>query len=230
MLAVVAERLAHRAARVWREELQRRGVRRRRRDDDRVLHRFGVGESLQDLRDRGALLANGDVNAVELLLLVCAVVEALLIDDRVDSDCGLSVNWQFVYSKRRNIPNYLPGLSIANDELTLAASDRHERVDRLDACEHRLAHADARNDAGRFDLDTRALRILERAFAVDWIAERIDHAAEQTLADRNVDDRARSLHNVAFLNNFVVAKHDNANVIRLQVERHSLQARICTYQ
>src|SRR3954469_14202685 len=45
---------------------------------------------------------------------------------------------------------------------------------------------------------------LDRALAVDRIAQRIDHAAEQTLADRHVDDCAGALHRLAFLDLAVV--------------------------
>jgi hypothetical protein len=68
--AVVAEVFAHRAAGVGREELQRRRVRRGRGDDDGVFHRAVLFERLHDLRDGRALLADGDVDAVELLRFV----------------------------------------------------------------------------------------------------------------------------------------------------------------
>ena len=68
--AVVAEVLAHRAAGVGREELQRRRLRRGRGDDDGVLHRAVLFERADDLGDGRALLADGDVDAVELLALV----------------------------------------------------------------------------------------------------------------------------------------------------------------
>jgi hypothetical protein len=54
---------------------------------------------------------------------------------------------------------------------------------------HRLA----RDDARRLDVDAAALGELDRALAVDRIAERVDDAAEQALADRNVDDGAGAL-------------------------------------
>ena len=80
-----------------------------------VLHGVSVGEPLHDLGDGGPLLSDGDVDAEELLLVVSGVVETLLVDDGVDSDGGLA------------------GLTIANDQLTLATADGHQRVDGLDA-------------------------------------------------------------------------------------------------
>src|SRR4026209_3013163 len=44
-----------------------------------------------------------------------------------------------------------------------------------------------------------ALRRLDRPLAVDRIAERVHHTAQQALADRNVHDRAGALDGLAFL-------------------------------
>ena len=52
----------------------------------------------------------------------CRKVLALLVDDRVDRHGGLA------------------GLAVADDQLALAAADRHHRVDRLEAGLHRLRH------------------------------------------------------------------------------------------
>ena len=204
VLAVVAEVLAHGAARVGRQVLERRGVRGRRRHDDRVLHGVGVGETLDELSDGGALLADGHVNAVELLLLVVALVEALLVDDGVDGDGRLA------------------RLTIADDELALTATNGHQAVDGLDARLHRLAHGRARHDAGRLDADTRALRRLERALAVDRVAESVDDATQQLGSDRHVHDGARALDDIALANKLIVTEHDHTDVVRLQIERHTL--------
>ena len=52
---------------------------------------------------------------------------------------------------------------------------------------------------GKAELDQAALGGGQRALAVDRVAEAVDHAAEQALADRHVDDGAGALHRVAFL-------------------------------
>ena len=43
-------------------------------DDDGVLHGVVLLKSLDELSDGGALLTDSNVDAVELLLLVCALV------------------------------------------------------------------------------------------------------------------------------------------------------------
>lgn len=50
-----------------------------------------VGEPLHDLSHGGALLADSNIDAVQLLLLVLGVVESLLVDDGVDSQGSFAV-------------------------------------------------------------------------------------------------------------------------------------------
>ena len=113
----------------------------RRRDDDRVIHRAGIGEDLHDLRDRRALLPDRAVDADH--------VAALLVDDRVQNDGGLA------------------GLAVADDQFALAAADRNHRVDGFDAGLQRLAHRLAVHDAGGDALDRDALIRGDRALAVE---------------------------------------------------------------
>src|SRR6185436_10770499 len=91
VLAVVEEVLAHRAAGVRRQVLQRRRFRGRGVDDDGEVHRAVLLEGLHDLRDGRLLLTDRDVHADDVL--------PLLIDDRVDRDRGFA------------------GLAVADDEL-----------------------------------------------------------------------------------------------------------------
>jgi len=86
VLAVVPEVLAHGAAGVGRQVLQWGGVRSGGRHHNGVAHGVGVRQPLHQLGHGGALLADGHVDAVQLLLLVRAVVEAPLVDDGVDGD------------------------------------------------------------------------------------------------------------------------------------------------
>ena len=204
--AVVAEILAHGAAGERREILHRRRIGGGRGDDDRIFERALLLEHLDELRDRRALLADRDIDAVELDLLVAGGVERLLVEDGVDRDRGLA------------------GLAVADDQLALAAADRDQRVDRLEAGRHRLVHRLARNDAGRLDVDAPALAGVDRALAVDRIAERVDDAAEQSLADRHVDDGAGALDGLAFLDLAVVAEDHDADIVGFEIERHAAHA------
>ena len=164
-------------------------------DDDRVRHRAVLFELAHHVRDRRGLLADRDVDADQVL--------ALLVDDRVDRHRGLA------------------GLAVADDQLALAAADRHHRVDRLQAGLHRLRHRLARDHARRDLLDDVGHLGVDRALAVDRLAERVDHAADQLGADRHFEDAARALDGVAFGDVLVFAQHHRADRVALEVEREA---------
>src|SRR5262249_5123199 len=147
--------------------------------DNRVLKGAVVLERLDDARHRRALLADADIDAVELLALVARGVDLLLVQDGVDDHRGLA------------------GLAVADDQLTLAAPYGDERVDGLKAGLHRLVHRLARDDTGSLHLDAGTLGSVDRPLAVDWLTKRIDHAAKQLLADRHFDDGARTFDEIA---------------------------------
>ena len=195
MAAGVAEILAHRAAAIRRDELQRGGFGSGRRDHRGVFHRAVTVELVDHLGDGRALLPDRDVEALHVL--------AALVDDRVDRDRGLA------------------GLAVADNQLALAAPDLQHRVDRFDPGLQRLLDRLAADDARRLDFDPPLLGGLDRSLAVDRLAERIDHAAEQRLADRNFGDTAGALDLVALANRLRIAKQRRADVVLLEVEHHA---------
>src|SRR5688572_25092498 len=195
VFAAVHEELAHRTAGIRREILHRRRYGRRGRDDDRVLHRVVLFELAHDVGDRALLLPDRDVDALN--------AARFLIDDRVDRQRGLA------------------GLAVADDQLALTAADRHHRVHRLIAGLHRLAHGFAEHHARRDALDRRVVIRLDRALAVDRLAERVDHAAEQALADRHFENAPGGLDRVAFGDVLVLPEHHRADRVLLQVQRQA---------
>src|SRR5207253_2899146 len=124
---------------------------------DGVVQRAALLERLDDLGHGRALLADGDVNAVELGGLIARGVDLLLVQNGVDGDGGLA------------------GLAVADDQLALPAADGGQAVDALQPGVHRLVHALARDDPGRLDVHAAALGdVGERALAVDRLAQRVD--------------------------------------------------------
>src|SRR5438093_10334077 len=97
-------------------------------------------EYLDDARNRRALLADGDVDADDVL--------ALLVDDGVHRDGGLA------------------GLPVADDQLPLATPDGDHRVDGLYPGLQGLAHGLALDHPGRPDLHQAELLGLDRPLPV----------------------------------------------------------------
>src|SRR5271170_3790745 len=177
----------------WRDVLNRRGLRSCSGDDDAVLHRAVIGERLDELRDGGTFLANGAVNANH--------VAAALVQDCVNDDGGFS------------------DLTVANDQLALAATDGNHGVNGfnagLDGFAHGLAIDHARSEA----FERIALRRLNGTFIVNGIAERVHHAADQAIAHRHGHDFSGALDGVAFLDFGVIAEQHGANLIFFEVQR-----------
>src|SRR3984893_12858118 len=203
--AVVAEILAHGAAGERRQELHRLRIGGGGGHDDRVVERALLLQHPDELGYGRALLPDRDIDAIELDLLVAGGVEGFLVEEGIERDRGLA------------------GLAVADDELALAAADRDQGVDRLEAGRHRLVHGFAWDDAGRLHVHALA-PAHDRALVVDRIAERIDDAAEQALADRYVHDGAGALDDLAFLDLAVLAEDDDADIVGFEIERHAAYA------
>ena len=167
VLAVVAEVLADGGGGEGREVLHRRGLGGSGGDDDGVRHRAVLFEGLHDLRNGGTLLADGAVDADEVVLRG--------VDDGVERDGGLA------------------GLAVADEELALAAADGDHRVDSLDAGGHGLADGLAIDDAGSETLDGEELVGVDGTLVVDGLAEGVDDAADHGFADWDRHDLAGAL-------------------------------------
>ena len=129
-----------------------------------------------------------------------------LVDDRVDRDGGLA------------------GLPVADDQLALAAADRHHPVDRLQACLQRFLHRLTIDNAGGEALDRQELLGGNRSLAVDRLAERVDDAPEHLVADGHRNDAAGALDRVAFLDLLEVAEQHRADAFLFEVQRDAEHA------
>ena len=198
VLALLHEILAHRAAGVGSDILQRSQLRSRGGDDNGIVHRAGICQRLDELRHGRTLLADGDVDADDVL--------AALIDDGIGRDGGLA------------------GLAVADDQLTLATADGDHRVDGLDAGLQRNADAFAFDDAGSRGFDRAVLLGVDGAFAVNGHAQRVDDAADHGLAHRHGHHAAGTADGIALADTGVTAQHDDGNGVFLQILRHTVCA------
>ena len=151
--------------------------------------------------DRGALLADRDVHAAHLLLGIAGLPVLALVEDRVDADRGLA------------------GLAVADDQLALAAPDRGLRVDGLDAGLQRLADALPLHHRRRLQFQRAAGVGLDVALSVDRLAERVDHPAEERVADRHRQHLAGALDLLALFDLLEVAEDHRADAVLVEVQR-----------
>ena len=70
----------------------------------------------------------------------------------------------------------------------------------------------------------RVVARLDRPLAVDRLPERVDHAAEQRLADRHLGDAAGAPDLVAFLDGLLLAEDGGADVVLLEVQHDAVDA------
>ena len=203
MLAVVTEPFTHSASGEGSEVLKGSGLGSGGGNDDGVLHGIVLLEGLDELSDSGTLLTNGDVDTVELLGLVVAVVPALLVEDSVDGDSGLA------------------GLTVTNDQLTLTTTDGNHGVDGLETSHHGLVDGATGQDTGSLDGGTATLGGLNRSLSVNRVTEGVDDTSEETRADGNIDNLAGTLDGVALLDETIVTENGDTDVVGFQVQAHA---------
>ena len=149
-------------------------------------------EDVDHLRDRGVLLADGHVDADDVL--------ALLIDDRVEGDGGLA------------------GLAVADDQLALPAADGNHRVDALETGLQGLADGLPLGDARGVGFQQADGLGRNRGAAVQRLAQRRDNPAEHLVADGHGHQPPGRAHVGAFADLRVVAVDDGRQGVLLQVE------------
>jgi hypothetical protein len=78
-------------------------------------------------------------------------------------------------------------------------------------------------NTGSLDLDTGTANTLKRALSVNGVTESIDNTTEKTRTDGNVDNGTSTLDGVTFLDQTIVTENDNTDIVRFQVEGHTLK-------
>ena len=201
VLAVVSEVLTHGAASVRSKVLQRSRVGGSGGHDDGVVNSLGLLEGADQLGNGGALLANADVDAHQLVLLTLG----LLVDNGINGNGGLA------------------GLAITNDQLTLTTANRNQGIDGLKSGRHGLVHGLSRDNSGGLHLRTRAELGHDGALAVDGLTETVDHAAKKLRADGDIHDSTGSLDGVTLKNGSIITEDHNTDVGVLEVESHTTE-------
>src|SRR5690606_693188 len=118
----------------------------------------------------------------------------------------------------------LADLAVTDDQLALTTTDRDHGVDRLVAGLHRLVDRLTPDHARRHILDRIGQLGIDRALAVDRVAQGIDHATQQLRTNRNFEDATGALGAHAFGQAQVVTQNHGTYGVLLQVQCHTEDA------
>lgn len=176
-------------------------------DNDTVLHGVVLLQGLDQLGNGGSLLAHSDVDTVQLLGLVSAVVPSLLVQDGVNGNGGLT------------------GLSVTNDQLSLASTDWHQSVDGLKTGLHWLVDGSSWQDTWGLGLGLGGGGSVQWSLTVDWVTQTVNNTAQQLRTNRNLNNLTGSLDWLRLLDGGVRTEQDNTDLASLQVQGHTLDTR-----
>lgn len=62
--------------------------------------------------------------------------------------------------------------------------------------------------------------------SINGISQSINNSAQELFTDRHIDNSTSSFDNVSLFDQLVITKHHNTNIVRLQVQRHSLNKKV----
>ena len=198
ILALLHPLFADRTASIRRNILQRRGLRRTRIHDHRIAHRIIFLQLLHQTCNRGFLLADGNINAVDIL--------ALLIDDRINRNCRLA------------------GFPISDDQLTLTFADRNHRVNDLKASHQRLINRTSCHDSRSNPLNRASLLRMDFSLVINRLSEGIHHPAQHRISDRHLNNAAGTSHFITFTDSYITAKQYGTDMIFFEVHDHTHDA------
>ena len=209
--AVVHEPLAHRRAGERREILIRRRIGCGGGDDCGIRHGSFSSENVESARDVGIFLTDCDINAVKrtiifLLRVFGRLVQPRLTDDRVDRDGCFARG------------------AVADNQLTLAATDRNHRVDRHNAGLHRLTDATPLDHARRNFFQWIKRFGFDRPLAIERLTNGVNDAAEKRFADWDLKELPRGPGFVAFGYLRIIAEQNRADFRFFQVQRDTKNA------
>ncbi len=167
-------------------------------DNNGIVHSACHGQIVDDLSNSRTLLTDGNIDTDDIL--------ALLVQDGICCDGGLT------------------GLTVADDQLTLAASDRDHGVDSFDTGLKGNINRLAVDDAGSRRFDGTETVVCDGALTIDGFAQCVDDTANQGIANGNGNDTTGTLDGVAFLDAAVIAKDNNGDGVFVQVLCHAVFA------
>src|SRR5664280_924121 len=162
-------------------------------NDDGVIHRTFFAEARHDLGDRGSAPADRTIDTEHIF--------PALVQDGINRDGGLAC------------------LAIAQNQLALAAPDRNERIDDLQAGLERHGDRRAVHDGRSGAFCGQALASGYRPAAIEWPTERVDDASQQSIAHSHVHDPSGAFDFVTRVQILILAEQHDTDFVLVHVER-----------
>ncbi len=185
-------------------ELQRSRIGSGGRHDDGIIHRTVVLQGLHHTGDGRRFLSNRYVDAIHRLT---GFVKFFLVDDRVETDRGLS------------------GLTVTDHELTLSTSDGNHCIDRFETGLQRLFYGLTKDYTGCFALQGHFIEFAgEWTLSVDGFSEGIHHPADHAFAHVDGGDLTGTFYFGTFLDVSTLSHQYHTHVVFFQVQRDGTYA------
>ena len=199
MLALVHPVLAESSTSERCEPFEASGVRCRSCDDSGVFQRAMLFQGTTNRRDGRAFLADGYVDAPHLLGGITRFPVGFLVKNGVQADSSLT------------------SLAVANDQLTLTATDGGHGVDSLNTGLQWFTHGLALQHRRCLQLQHTVFFFFNCTQAVNGLAQGVNDAAEECISDRYGKDLAGPLYFVALFKSLVVTQHHDTDAVSVKV-------------
>ena len=164
-------------------------------NDNCMLHRAVFFKDTQCTGNCGFLLTHSHIDTNYAF--------AFLIDDGIDRNGGLT------------------GLTVADDQLALSATDRDHGVDGFDTGLNRGIHILAFHHTRGNTFDRAEARGRNRSLAVHRFTQRVHHASDHGIAYWHRCDASQTTNRHTLDNAFVITHNDHTDVVLFKVERNA---------
>eukprot|EP00756_Hemistasia_phaeocysticola_P032235 Hpha_TRINITY_DN16398_c1_g2::TRINITY_DN16398_c1_g2_i6::g.62840::m.62840 len=194
------------------EVLKTRGVGGRGGHDDGELQSVVQPEHTVDTSHVRATLTHRHVHRHDVVLTEGLLVDTHLVHDGRHGDGGL------------------PGLTVTDDQLTLATADGDHRVHDLETSRQVVVHGLTLDDVRGRHVNLTDLRLLEEGAAAlqragrDDVAKGVDHLTQDSETDGDLQKLLSGVHRLPGLHLVGVVEEDDTNAaVLVQVEHHGVR-------
>ncbi len=196
IFTAIAEVFAHCATGIRSQVLQCSRFRRGCDHNDGVGQRIVLFQLTHHVRNGGRFLADSHVHTFDTGIT--------LVDDRIDCHRGFT------------------GLTVTDDQLTLATADWDHGINGFITGLHRLIDGLTIDYARCDNFDRREAIVINRTFTVDWRTQGVHHTTQQATAYRNFKNTASTLHLHPFGEVSIRTHHNCTYGVALQVQCDSV--------